>query len=187
MGLLSLETSRAAYRADFIVHGAAAALLAALLAYQAPADQGPASLARVVGGLGLWTLLEYLLHRHVLHGLQPFELWHLEHHRRPGARIGTPTVIVAALFAALVFVPCWLLTGLWPACAWTLGLLLGYLAFSCTHHLTHHLPAYPLTQGAWVRHRRHWHSLHHQRGGGATCYGVTSGLWDRVFRSTPHF
>jgi hypothetical protein len=52
-------------------------------------------------GLVAWTLLEYALHRFVLHGLQPFRTWHAEHHRRPRALIGTPTILSATLIAAL--------------------------------------------------------------------------------------
>lgn len=184
MGLLSLEASRAAYRADFAVYGAASAALAALLLWRAPPGQTPWLLASVGAGGALWTLVEYGLHRFVLHGLQPFQGWHTDHHRRPAARIGTPTLVSAAGFAALVFAPAWALLGAWPGCALTLGMLLGYLAFAAIHHAAHHAVPGPLEGTRWLHRRRRWHAAHHRRDALPGCYGVSTGLWDRAFGST---
>lgn len=73
MGLLSLEHSKAAYRADLALHGAA------------------------VAGLAGWTAIEYAMHRFVLHGMPPFRAWHALHHARPSARIGAPTLLSGSL------------------------------------------------------------------------------------------
>jgi len=178
MSLLSLEHSRAAYRADFVLHGTAVVMMATLLVLRGPHEHGVALAAFTLAGLAGWSALEYALHRFVLHGLQPFRRWHGEHHRRPTALIYTPTVMSAALIVALVFLPAWALSDLWRACALTLGVTAGYLAYATTHHAVHHWH----TNTAWLRQRKRWHALHH-RVGQSACYGVTSPFWDHVFGS----
>ena len=180
MNLFRLEHSEAAYRADFALYGAAVPLLAVFVLADGPRGQWPASLAFAAVGLGAWTLIEYALHRFVLHGIEPFRGWHAEHHQRPAALICAPTLLSATLIFALVFVPSWLLGGLWRAGALTLGVLAGYLVYAITHHATHHWRA----RSAWLMQRKRWHALHHHTAGAAGCYGVTSGFWDRVFAST---
>ena len=44
----------------------------------------------LLAGLVAWTLLEYVLHRFVLHGVEPFRAWHLAHHRNPTQPIRVP-------------------------------------------------------------------------------------------------
>jgi cyclopropane-fatty-acyl-phospholipid synthase len=145
--------------------------------------QWPLLVACTGFGLALWSLVEYGLHRFVLHRVQPFQRWHGEHHRRPTALLGTPTVMSAALFATLVYAPAWAAAGAWPACAFTLGMLAGYLAYVVTHFVAHHTAPPGLAGTAWLRGRRRWHALHHQRIDAPGCYGVTSGIWDRLFGS----
>lgn len=180
MGLFTLEHSQGAYRADFFLYGSAVPLLAAYLLLEAPLARWPLVAALVVAGLAGWSLLEYLLHRFVLHGVQPFQGWHAEHHRRPTALICAPTILSATLIVTLVFMPALLMSDLWRACALTLGVLAGYLAYATVHHATHHWRA----DTAWLRQRKRWHAQHHHAGP-PSCFGVTSGLWDRVFGSAP--
>jgi cyclopropane-fatty-acyl-phospholipid synthase len=178
MRFLELESSRAAYRADFVVYGTAAAGLSAAVLLGAPSTDWPYLAVVLSSGYLMWGLLEYLLHRFVLHGLQPFRAMHEQHHQRPQARLGTPTVISAPLFAGLVFLPAWRLLGLWPACALMSGVLVGYLAYSLAHHMCHH----PNSTSAWSSRRmQRWHARHHARLPAAGCYGVSNGLWDQVF------
>ena len=158
MGLFTLEHSKLAYRADFALHSAAIVALAIVLVRGTPAADGFEIAALIAAGLLAWSGLEYLLHRFVLHGLPPFRGWHAQHHRRPTALIYTPTVFTAALVAAGVFLPMWLAGGVWRACALTLGILLGYLSYSLTHHAVHH----SRSTGAWLAQRRRWHARHHQ-------------------------
>jgi sterol desaturase/sphingolipid hydroxylase (fatty acid hydroxylase superfamily) len=181
MSLLTLEHGNTAYRADFAVYGSAVAGLAGFLLLAAPAGHGLISAAVVALGLVCWTVVEYVLHRFVLHGLAPFKYWHEEHHRRPTALICAPTILSASLIFVLVFLPMLALGGLWRACALTLGLLTGYLLYAITHHATHHWQA----QSAWLKRRKRWHALHHHRAGRRGGYGVTSGFWDHVFASVP--
>lgn len=180
MTLLSLQYSRAAQRADFVLYVAAVAWLALLLLLRGPAGKGGPVLLLVAAGLACWTAMEYLLHRFVLHGLPPFRGWHAQHHARPQALIGLPTVLSATLFTLLVAWPALALLQAWAAEALLLGVLLGYLAYGVTHHAVHHWPA----NNGWLRRRKREHALHHhglRRPGG---YGVTTSFWDRLFGTT---
>ena len=179
MHLFSIEHGKWAYRADFALYGAAMVGLGSFLLVAAPAQMRVPVAALVLGGLIGWTAIEYALHRFVLHGLRPFSTWHAEHHRRPVALICTPTLLSATLIAALVFVPAWMVGGLWRACALTLGVLAGYVAYAVTHHATHHWHA----DNDWSRKRKRWHALHHGSVARPGHFGVTSGFWDRVFGS----
>ena len=180
MSLFTLEHSKAAYVADFVLYGFAVVMLAAFLCVDAPAGAWPQLVSLALVGLAAWTAIEYVLHRFVLHGLQPFQAWHAEHHRRPTALICAPTVLSAALITTLVFLPAWALGNVWNACALTVGVLAGYLAYAITHHATHHWRA----DNAWLRRRKRAHALHHHLDAPG-CYGVTSAFWDHVFRSAP--
>ena len=178
MNLLTLEHSKLAYRADFALYAAAVTVLAALLLLAGPGEQRLALASLALAGLAGWTVIEYALHRFVLHGLAPFRRWHAEHHDRPTALICAPTILSAAAIVILVTLPAWLLGNLWSACALTFGVLAGYLAYAITHHATHHWHA----DTAWLKQRKRWHALHHYVGA-AGCYGVTSSFWDHVFGS----
>ncbi|MET0518416.1 MAG: sterol desaturase family protein [Burkholderiaceae bacterium] len=142
-----------------------------------------ASSGLVLLGLLAWSWLEYALHRFVLHGLPPFAAWHQLHHQRPRALICAPTLFSGGLIGLLVFAPALLLSGLWQACALTLGVLLGYLAYSWIHHLAHH----GHVDARWLRRRQHWHALHHRRAAAEqrACYGVSTAFWDHVFGTLP--
>jgi sterol desaturase/sphingolipid hydroxylase (fatty acid hydroxylase superfamily) len=178
MSFFTLEHSKTAYRADFVLYGAAVVCLAAYLVAASPQNDHGSLLVIALAGLAAWTFIEYALHRFVLHGLQPFKRWHAAHHERPSALICTPTILSAVLIGLLVFLPALLLGGSWRACALTAGLLTGYLFYTATHHAIHHWHA----RSAWLQRRKRWHALHHHRGASGH-YGVTSAFWDRVFGS----
>jgi hypothetical protein len=67
----------------------------------------------------------------------------------------------------------------WSACALSLAVLSGYVAYATMHHAIHYWRA----KSAWLRRRQRWHFFHHnaQR---PCCYGVMSGIWDTACRST---
>ena len=180
MGLFRLEHSKSAYYADFALYGAAVVVLAACLWVNSPRGQWLEVSSLALLGLASWTLIEYAMHRFVLHGLPPFRRLHAQHHERPTALICTPTLLSAALIATLVFLPALALGNLLFAGAFTLGVLAGYLAYSVTHHATHHWRA----DSAWLKRRKRWHALHHHHVEQPSCFGVTSAFWDHVFGST---
>jgi len=176
MVFLSLEHSKAAYRADFAFYGTAIVALAVWSVADTPVGQRWTAGLLTVLGMGLWTLAEYLLHRFVLHGLPPFKKWHALHHARPAALIFAPTVVAAGLIALLVFLPAWASLGRWCASSLTLGVLIGNTLYSATHHAIHHWHG----EWPWLLRRKRLHALHHCSDR-QSCYGVTTDLWDRVF------
>ena len=79
--------------------------------------------------------------------------------------------------------------------ALSFGLLGGYLAYALIHHAIHRAMTTQATRlgRRWLLKRHLWHGLHHRRasampdGAPSTVmegyYGVSSALWDRVFRT----
>lgn len=180
MALLRIEHGPFAYWADFAAYGVVVGTVAAILPPLASSEQRISLAALALAGAAAWTLIEYAIHRFVLHGIQPFRGWHTRHHEKPMALIAAPTLVSATLIASLIFLPALVIGGWWHAAALTLGLTVGYLAYGLTHHATHHWRA----RSDWLRRRKRWHALHH-RTGGADCYGVTSSFWDHLFGTAP--
>ncbi len=180
MKILLSERSKAAYLADFILYGISILALLVFLLLAGPQNQSLKMFWLVILGCLFWTLVEYFIHRVILHGVQPFQRWHEEHHRRPTARMRIPTMFSAFLFLTLFFLPVLFFAGdLWLACSLTLGLLSGYLMYTITHHAIHHWRS----DNAWLKRRQHWHGLHHDLAEPGR-YGTTSKFWDSVFGST---
>jgi sterol desaturase/sphingolipid hydroxylase (fatty acid hydroxylase superfamily) len=179
MYIFTLEHSKIACRVDLTLYCITVAALAAFLLVACPREQRVEIASFALAGLVSWIAIEYALHRRVLHGLQPFRLWHEEHHRRPIAIIFTSTIWSAMLIAALVFLPAQLMGGLWRGSALTLGVLTGYLAYTVTHHAVHHWRA----ENTRLRKRKRWHAPHHYRIEQSGFYGVISAFLDHVLGS----
>lgn len=146
-----------------------------------------ASLAWFAGGVGVWTYVEYLVHRYILHGVFPdgpglfqhlghklFGHLHVEHHRRPwdGAHInGTlkdtgPYMLLFILLsyqAPLHTVP-----------MLVAGFVQAYIVEEWVHQSVHF---YPFKGRYWDYIRRH-HRYHHSPVGAEVAYGLSNGLWD---------
>jgi sterol desaturase/sphingolipid hydroxylase (fatty acid hydroxylase superfamily) len=176
MTFFKLEHTKAFYYADFVAYIFVIVLVSGLLIGYAPRGAWLAIVMSVAGGLALWPLIEYALHRYVLHGLEPFRGWHMEHHNRPRAFIGTPTIFSAGLIFTLVFLPASASANVWVGTGLTLGVTIGYLAFSWTHHAVHYWRA----DTRWLRNRKRLHNIHH-RPGSACNYGVTTSFLDALF------
>ena len=183
MSLFTLEHSKVAYRLDLAFFGVASVGLGVLLFLAGPPARLMQGAACAALGLASWTFIEYGVHRFVLHGVKPFSAWHARHHRRPTARIYSPTFVSVLLVAALIYLPAWIAWGRWPACAFTFGVVAGDFGYAVTHHAIHHWRA----ERGWLGRRKRWHGLHHVRlsapAGRPGYYGVTSRLWDFVFRT----
>ncbi len=147
-----------------------------------------ASIALGVAGLLIWTLTEYWLHRLVFHwepdhplGSRLHFIMHGVHHDHPNDRLRLvmpPAVSLprAALFLLLFYLAFGAPTYL-PAFA---GFIIGYLAYDYTHFYLHHrVPKTAAGKRLREQHMRH-HFQDHRYG-----YGVSSPLWDHVFRTAP--
>ena len=137
-------------------------------------------------GVLLWTLTEYLIHRYVFH-YQPKTRWgkrlhyviHGVHHDYPNdaRRLVMPPVVsipLAFLFYGLFLLVFGRLTP--PVFA---GLVFGYVCYDMLHYATHHLA---MKRGArlWLK---QYHLRHHFKDDHVG-YGISSPLWDYVFRTT---
>jgi sterol desaturase/sphingolipid hydroxylase (fatty acid hydroxylase superfamily) len=159
---------------------------ALLLALGLRSGLGPlAVLGLGMTGVLAWTLTEYLLHRWVFHW-QPadprlrrlvYPVHQLHHDVQEWDRLVAPPLmsvpLALVLFAAArAIVP--------PPSVYPLfgGFILGYLGYDYIHLYTHFArPRTRLGKGLRRRHLQH-HFARHDR-----WYGVSSPLWDYVFRT----
>jgi 4-hydroxysphinganine ceramide fatty acyl 2-hydroxylase len=137
-------------------------------------------------GILLWTLLEYVIHRCVFH-YEPKTRWgkalhfmvHGVHHDYPSdaTRLVMPPVIsipLAVLFYALTMFTFGRFAS--PVFA---GLVFGYVCYDAIHYAAHH---FSMKRGIWLR-LKQYHLRHHYHDDHSG-YGVSSPLWDYVFRTT---
>jgi len=169
--------SKIGYYADFVVYPLLLVPLGSELARQgAPYDFAAWTGACLAGMLG-FSLLEYALHRFLLHHVPPFRGMHELHHAHPTALVGTPTIASVALIAVGIFAPAWYLAGLNIACGFTFGIILGYLCYGLVHHAVHRRSA---PKGSYMHRVKRRHAQHHHARQ-ACNFGVTTDCWDRVF------
>lgn len=137
-------------------------------------------------GLFVWTATEYLLHRFVFHyelkgkiGQRIHFIFHGVHHDYPSDRLRLvmpPSVSIplAALFYWLFS----LVLEQGHLYAFFPGFILGYLVYDITHYAIHH---FNFKSSIWKKIKQH-HMLHHYSDP-TKGYGVSSALWDKIFRS----
>nr|XP_027089116.1 dihydroceramide fatty acyl 2-hydroxylase FAH1-like [Coffea arabica] len=143
----------------------------------------------VVTGIGVWTLLEYTLHRFLFHiktksywGNTIHYLLHGCHHKHPmdGLRLVFPPAATAVLCLP-VFLQLFKLIST-PSTAPALfgGGLLGYVMYDVTHYYLHH--GQPTSEVP--KNLKKYHLNHHFRIQNKG-FGITSSLWDKVFGTLP--
>lgn len=153
----------------------------------ARAGIGPASsVGLLLAGYLTWTLTEYWLHRTFFHWVPPGRwgermhfLVHGVHHQWPKDKyrlVMPPAVSISLFFVflglfTLLFGSRWV----WPFHA---GFVVGYMTYDVTHYYVHHYN--PRSQ--YVLNLKKHHMLHHFKDPG-TRFGVSSKLWDYVFRT----
>ncbi len=151
-----------------------------------------AALALFAAGLVVWSLTEYWLHRVVFHW-RPRAAWgdrlhfllHGVHHDYPfdAQRLVMPPAASLALGVAF-FGLYWALgravggtAWVWPLFA---GKVVGYVHYDLTHYYVHH--GRPRSR-RYRRLRAHHNAHHHNPRAQGLNFGVSTTLWDRVFRT----
>jgi sterol desaturase/sphingolipid hydroxylase (fatty acid hydroxylase superfamily) len=138
-----------------------------------------------VAGLLTWTLTEYLLHRWVFHfepsdpGLRRrlYPIHRLHHDVQEWDRLVAPPLLSVPL-ALILFPSFWMALG-WPTVLpFFSGFVVGYLAYDYIHFYTHFgRPKTAIGRGLRRRHLQHHFACPDR------WYGVSSPLWDYVFRT----
>jgi len=140
----------------------------------------------LAGGLFVWTFVEYILHRFIFHYM-PKPKWaqrlhfifHGVHHDYPSdaKRLVMPPsasipLAVGFYFLFNALLPANYVYGFFP------GFIVGYLVYDISHYAIHH---FNFKANFWKKIKQH-HMLHHYQDP-TKGYGVSSPLWDKVFRS----
>lgn len=164
-------------------------VIAALVVLGARDGQGALEIVLLaLAGLFLWTLTEYWLHRKLFHwdpdhpiGHRLHFIIHGVHHDHPNDRMRLVMPPGASIpLAALFFGVFWLVFGVPTAYPLFAGFLLGYLGYDYTHYYLHHfVPKSQLGKKLREQHMRH-HFQDHRYG-----FGVSTPIWDVVFRTLP--
>ena len=144
-------------------------------------------------GIVLWTFTEYVMHRFVFHYdpkgermQQFFFLFHGVHHAQPQlkTRLVMPPIIsipMAIVFYALFALVFGVLLDLPYLVAPTFsGFIVGYLVYDMIHYATHHFPM----RSGYLKYLKRYHMMHHFKTPSAR-YGVSSPVWDAVFKTKP--
>ncbi len=145
-----------------------------------------------IAGVAIWTFAEYTLHRFLFHyhakgerAQRIFFLFHGVHHAQPQlkTRLVMPPVVsipLAAIFYGLFYlVVAVLLKGPQWVEPLFAGFMVGYLAYDLIHYATHH---FKMRSGYW-KYIKRYHMAHHFKAPNAL-YGVSSPIWDYVFKTT---
>lgn len=159
--------------------------------YYLAIDAGSSALAIIgltLAGVVIWTLSEYWLHRLLFHWHPKFKggdqlnfIIHGVHHDHPNDRMRLVMPPALGLPLAAVFLTAFALVFGTPAgYIGFAGFLIGYLVYDYTHYYVHHfVPKTKIGKRVREHHMRH-HFQDHRYG-----YGVSSPMWDYVFRTVP--
>lgn len=149
---------KALYYFDFVWMPVVIAGIAACI------DWSPAAAGWALSGVALFTLIEYWVHRVVLHHIM-WHSTHQRHHTHPAEYVSFPVWLIPLIYFAF-----WLVLPL----DIFVGFLVGGLWFAAWHHILHHWKL-----SGWVLSYERWHNLHHR--GLPVNYGITHPLWDILF------
>jgi sterol desaturase/sphingolipid hydroxylase (fatty acid hydroxylase superfamily) len=149
---------------------------------------GAGIVAMFLAGIFVWTFAEYVLHRWVFHwtndtpwGKRVHFLLHGVHHDFPNDKDRLVMPLPTSVPLAILFYSLFTLTlGRAIGEPFFSGFVIGYLFYDGTHYFVHHFTP----RSRWGKFLRRHHMTHHfadHRGG----FGVSSPLWDHVFRTLP--
>ena len=147
----------------------------------------PASVAGLaLAGLVFWTFVEYLLHRWVFHWeprsprLREFlyPMHNLHHDVQEWDRLVAPPLLAIPLWMTILGI-CWVVLGSPTIFPFFGGFTIGYLGYDYIHYYTHfgETPKSKIGQALRRRHLQHHFACNDR------WYGVSSPLWDFVFRT----
>lgn len=141
-----------------------------------------------LSGLFIWSFLEYAIHRWIMHRDWEHPLsnrttrWHLAHHHHPEDVIHLQWPIRFTMIGYIgLYLAAYLITGnkiLAGICI--AGACTGYLLFEYIHHMVH----FATPTSKFARARRRYHLIHHYAEP-ERAFGVTSPVWDFIFRTRP--
>ena len=141
-------------------------------------------------GIPVWTLVEYLFHRYVLHGRFPagegiirrfmherLDPLHWEHHKRPfdGHHINGELKDLLPLF--FVAVPVSFIAPIYTLPVLLAGVVQSYVMEEWVHHSVH----FYNFRSPYFRYIKRHHFYHHSSKGMEQGYGLTNGFWDIIF------
>ena len=139
-----------------------------------------------IGGLLFWTLTEYVLHRFIFH-FEPKSNWgrklhfifHGVHHDYPNdaMRLVMPPSLSIPLASGFYFLFQVTLPASYVA-AFFAAFMAGYLFYDISHFAIHHAT---FKNAFWKKLKQH-HMRHHYTDA-TKGYGVSSALWDKIFKS----
>jgi sterol desaturase/sphingolipid hydroxylase (fatty acid hydroxylase superfamily) len=173
-----MRPSKLSYYSDFVVYPVVISALAVAGITRATWSDRTEWLGVSVAGFVIWTLVEYVLHRSVLHRRTYFAPMHGQHHASPLAFIGTPPWISVSVLSATLLVPGWWFLGFNVADGFTFGVMLGYWWYGVVHHVIHHHSN--SSSPSYFNALRAWHMRHHYSPKNGN-FGVTTRVWDHVF------
>ncbi len=174
--LLSPHMSPALFFLDFVVYPP---IILAFLFFGLKNQPLFTSLTLVVLGYAIWTLAEYLVHRFVLHHIPLFSKMHFEHHDEALELIGTPTLMSLFFLLVVVLLPLYFFTGTHITLCGMAGFLTGYIAYVWVHYAVHHKGSGGFK---FMRKLKRQHAVHHH-GTSEYNFGVTTDIWDKIFRT----
>ena len=168
-----------------IFYGAAIGLIIYSLYYGIIAPL--ANLWMFVGGFLVFTLVEYLVHRYAFHistdtpKKAKFQYtFHGVHHDYPRDKTRLAMPPIMSVILATFFFFAYKFTMGFYGLPFAAGFLAGYATYLCVHYSVHAFrPPANFMKILWVH-----HAIHHYQDPEAA-FGVSSPLWDVVFRTMP--
>jgi sterol desaturase/sphingolipid hydroxylase (fatty acid hydroxylase superfamily) len=173
-----MRLSKTAYHADFAIYAIVLGVLITATVLTRDWVERAHWLAAFTAAVTGWTLLEYLIHRFLLHRATVFGPMHAVHHDSPRAYVGTPTWASLGIIWGVFFLPAWWGVSFNVASGLTAGVMAGFLWYGIVHHVIHYRR--PRLIAAWMPVATHWHLRHHYSEPPGN-FGVTVPLWDHVF------
>ena len=141
----------------------------------------------LIAGLFVWTFIEYVMHRFIFHypaksklGKRIHFISHGVHHDYPNdsKRLVLPPVLSIPL-AGFFYILFYLILGVVNVAPFFIGILTGYLFYDMMHYAFHHAHIENSFFKALKKHHMKHHFQDPDNG-----FGVSSTIWDVIFRTT---